>query len=91
MKMRDKKTGIIVEFNPEAFAERGQDFNSHIETMKKEGFEIVQEANKMEYFKIEMEDYIKLIEARTELELMKKNMHKSYTVHKNIYLNKRED
>ena len=41
MKMRDKSTGVIVEFNREAFEDRGQDFDSHIEKMKKEGFEEV--------------------------------------------------
>ena len=39
--MKDKKNGVIIEVNPEAFAERGQDFNEYIETMKKAGFEIV--------------------------------------------------
>ncbi len=33
-------------------------------------------------FKVDVKEYIKLIEARTELELMKKNIHKDYSVSK---------
>ena len=32
---------------------------------------------------IDVKEYIKLIESRTELELMKENIHKEYTVIKN--------
>ena len=41
MNIRDKKTGVVVEVNPEAFAERGQDFNGYIKKMQEKGFEIV--------------------------------------------------
>lgn len=41
IKMRDKKTGVIIEINPEAFVERGQDLDAYIENMKRAGFEIV--------------------------------------------------
>lgn len=33
-------------------------------------------------FQVEAKEYIKLVEARTELELMKKNIHKDYSVTK---------
>ena len=38
MKLR-RKDGVIIEVNPEAFIERGQDFDGFIKTMKKEGYE----------------------------------------------------
>ena len=41
MDMKDKKTGVIVTFNREAFVEQGQDFDACIEKMEKEGFEKV--------------------------------------------------
>ena len=39
MKLRDKKTKVVIEVNREAFVERGQDFDGFIEMMKEKGFE----------------------------------------------------
>ena len=41
MKLRDKRNGVIIEVNREAFVERGQDFDGYIEMMEKEGFEVL--------------------------------------------------
>lgn len=40
IQMRDKKTGVIININPEAFDEKGQDINAFIKKMKNSGFEL---------------------------------------------------